>query len=101
MHHLKERTAIQTSGFTCQWRKKSDGEPEIAELEVQGEPVQDDRMYVCAANDYLVGEAKRYLGMEISQPVFLRETLYAVVERAVRNAKKISSRIEQRIREIQ
>jgi 2',3'-cyclic-nucleotide 2'-phosphodiesterase (5'-nucleotidase family) len=100
LHHLKERTAIQTSGFTCRWRKKSNSDPEIVELNVQGEPVRDDRMYICAASDYLIGEARRYLGMEILQPIFLEQTLYTVVEGAVRNSKTISSRIEHRIREI-
>lgn len=91
LYHLKERTAIQTAGISCRWKKAADGDIEIVSLEVQGNPIDDDRMYRCAASDFFVGEAKRYIGVEIPQVIFLKQTVFEAVENQVRKAKTISS----------
>lgn len=89
-YHLKQRTAIQTSGIFCQWKRTPEGDVAIQRIEVQGKPVEHKRMYICAASDFFVGEAKRYLGVELSQVVYLPETLFGAVEKKVRQVKVIN-----------
>jgi 2',3'-cyclic-nucleotide 2'-phosphodiesterase (5'-nucleotidase family) len=100
LHLLSKRSSVLTSGLRCRWKKGSDGVPGILKLEAQGRLVEDERMYICAASDYFVGEARRYLGLEVPHPIYLRQTLFAAVEEAARNAKTISSKVEHRIEEV-
>ncbi len=97
---LSPRSSVSISGITCTWKKNAAGEREIVTLEVNGKPIDEGRMYICAASDYFVGEAKRYLGMEILQPIFLKQTVFAALEAAARNNPTIDSKVEHRIQEI-
>jgi 2',3'-cyclic-nucleotide 2'-phosphodiesterase (5'-nucleotidase family) len=99
-YYLTKKPGIQMSGVTCRWRKTSDGGVELLELAVQGKSVDDATMYTCAASDYFIGEAARYIGMTIERPVFLRKTLFEVAQEAARQAKTIVSPIENRIQEV-
>jgi 2',3'-cyclic-nucleotide 2'-phosphodiesterase (5'-nucleotidase family) len=100
LYCLGGRGSISFSGITCKWKKTSGGGPEIIALEVGGKPIVDDRMYICAASDYLVGEAKRYLGVEVLQPTFLKQTVFSALEAGARRAREINSQAEHRIQEI-
>ncbi len=88
-HHLQNRPGIQIVGITCQWKSRHVGELELRNIEVQGRPLQDDGMYICAASDYFVGEARKYIGMDISQVTYLKQTIFDAVEQAVRKEKII------------
>lgn len=100
-HYLEKHPAIQTSGIRCTYRRAADGTPEIVTLSVNGAPVSDKKVYKAAANDYLVSEAKRYLGIEASKPTYTSQTLYKVVEQKMRDEKTIRSEVESRITEAQ
>ena len=100
-HSLVEREALSFSGIACTWKENRDGAPEIVSLHVDGNPVDDERMYSCAASDYFVGEAKRYLGVEVVQPIYLHQTVFAALESAARTAGEIDSKLEHRIQKIQ
>lgn len=97
--YIQERTPIQFSGIKCQWRKNA-GEIEILRLDIQGKPVEDDRFYSAAASDYFVGEAERYLGLEINNAIQLQMNVFDEVRKVVLNTKEIDSKIENRIEEI-
>jgi 2',3'-cyclic-nucleotide 2'-phosphodiesterase (5'-nucleotidase family) len=97
---LAKKSGVQVGGLTCRWRKTADGGAQIEELKIQGRPVDDERSYACASNDYFVGEAPRYLGMTIDRPVFLRQTLFQVAEEAARSAKTIDTPVLNRIQEV-
>lgn len=99
-HYLTKKPGIQMSGLACRWRKTPEGGAEIIELRIQGNPVDESMMYICAASDYFIGEAPRYIGMTIERPVFLRKTLFEVALEAAREQKTIVSIIENRIQEI-
>ncbi len=99
-YSLSKRSAILSTGISCRFHRTADNEVEILDLRVQGRPVEDDGMYVCAANDFLVGDAKRYLGLEIERPVFLKQTVFEAVEKAARKTGVIESTIEHRITEV-
>jgi 5'-nucleotidase / UDP-sugar diphosphatase len=88
-YHLKEHTAIQTSGIYCQWKLTPEGDVDIRRIDVRGKPLEDERVYSCAASDFFVGEAKRYLGLELSQVVYLPETVFGAVEKQARRAQVI------------
>jgi 2',3'-cyclic-nucleotide 2'-phosphodiesterase (5'-nucleotidase family) len=98
MYYLTKKPAIQITGIACKWRKAA-GDVEIMRLEVNGKPIDDGRMYICATSDFFAGQSKEYLGREIERPIFLRETVFDAVEKAVRKAKVISSKIENRFQE--
>jgi 5'-nucleotidase/UDP-sugar diphosphatase len=95
-----QRAAVVFSGLTGRWRRNAAREPEIVSIEVGGKPLDDKRMYICAASDYFVGEAQRYIGMEILQPTYLQQTVFSVLETAARRAAVIESKVENRIQEI-
>lgn len=99
-YFIDRKPAVQTSGIKCRWRKRPDGTGEIVSIEINGKPLSDTRMYVCAASDYLVGEAKRYLGVELRQVIYLKKTVFAAVEEEARKQKVITSTIENRIEEV-
>jgi 2',3'-cyclic-nucleotide 2'-phosphodiesterase (5'-nucleotidase family) len=101
MYYLKRKPAIQITGVRCQWKRAQSGEVEIVQLAVNGQPVNDDKMYICATSDFFAGQSKQYIGMEIGQPIFSNKTVFDVVETAARNARVISSKVEGRFQQIQ
>jgi 2',3'-cyclic-nucleotide 2'-phosphodiesterase (5'-nucleotidase family) len=90
IHCLTKQTAIQFSGLACRWRQKPDGGVEILNLTVGGKPIDEKRMYTCAASDYVVGEARRYIGLQIPRVITLPQTVFEVVENAVREQRVIT-----------
>lgn len=97
--YVERKPAIQMTGLSARWKKSAGGEVRITGIEVQGEAVEDGKMYKCAASDFLVGEAKNYLGIEIEKPYFLGQTVFEAVEKAVRKAKTVRSSIPYKISE--
>jgi 2',3'-cyclic-nucleotide 2'-phosphodiesterase (5'-nucleotidase family) len=100
LHGLKNDDLLQLSGMRIQWRRKTDGTSEIVKMEVGGKPLDEKATYVCAASDYLVGQGKKYLGIEIPQPVFLKQTLFEVAVAAARKTKGLSSKVEGRVQQV-
>jgi 2',3'-cyclic-nucleotide 2'-phosphodiesterase (5'-nucleotidase family) len=100
MYYLTKKPAVQITGVMCQWRRTDGGDIEIVKLEVNGKPADDSRMYICATSDFFAGQSNGYIGREIEQPVFLRQTVFEAVEDAARKAKVIASTVENRFQEI-
>lgn len=100
LHCLKEREGVSFSGITCTWKRNDAHELEIVSMMVDGKPLDDGRMYICAASDYFVGEAKRYIGVEVLQPIYLQQTVFSALESEARKAGEIDSKVEHRIREV-
>ena len=98
---LGQRGSVSFSGLTCRWKKTAAREPEIVTIEVGGKPLDDGRMYICAASDYFVGEAKRYIGVEVLQPTYLQQTVFEALEALARRTQVIDSKVENRIQEVQ
>ena len=101
IHSLKRGGSLSFSGLTCRWKRNAAREPEIVAIDINGKPLDEERMYICAASDYFVGEAKRYIGAEILQPTYLQQTVFTALEAAARKAGEIDSKVENRIQEIQ
>ncbi len=99
-NYIQKGTPIQFSGVKSKYRKVNN-DIEFVEVEIQGKPVDDDKLYKCAANDYFVGEARRYLGMEITKSTQLNLLVFDEVIKAVKKTKIIDAKIENRIIEIQ
>ena len=100
IYYLTKKPAIQMTGMVCQWRRTDGGNIDIVKLEVNGKPADDGTMYSCSTSDFFVGQSKAYMGMEIESPIYLHETMFGAVEKAARQAKVISTRIENRYQEI-
>jgi len=94
---LKEHTGVQTSGIQCTWRKMSDGGIEITTFLVNGKPLDEERSYIGAASDYMMGEAKKYFGIDTPKLIFLNQTVFEAIEKKVRSLKEITSPIENRL----
>jgi 5'-nucleotidase/UDP-sugar diphosphatase len=88
--YLEKRPAIQMTGMTIKWKPGSDGTKELVGVTVDGKPLEEQRMYICAASDFLVGEAERYMGVEIRKPISLQQTVFSAVEKAVRKERRIT-----------
>jgi 2',3'-cyclic-nucleotide 2'-phosphodiesterase (5'-nucleotidase family) len=101
LHGLRNDDPLELSGIRVQWKKKMDGSAEILKMEVGGKPLNEKENYICAASDFLVGQGKKYLGMEIPQAVFLKQTVFEAAEAAARKAKIISTKVEGRIVQVQ
>lgn len=94
---LERHPGIQIAGINCTWRKTGGGKFELTDVEVGGNPLDPDRMYSCAASDFFVGEAKKYLGLEVPKVIYLKQTVFEAVEQAVRQEKTIASKVLYRI----
>ncbi len=99
-YYLNSHPAIQITGVRCQWRRTPAGTADIVNLQVNGKDVDDAQMYICGTSDFFVGQAKHYIGREIERPVYLRETVFDAVEKAVRNAGEVSAKVENRFQEV-
>jgi 2',3'-cyclic-nucleotide 2'-phosphodiesterase/3'-nucleotidase len=97
LYGLQARDPLQTSGLKGTWRKNANGSAEFVTLEVGGTPVDDKKMYVCAASDFMVGQGKKYFGMDVPTPTISRQTLFDAVANEVRKAKVIATKIEGRL----
>jgi 5'-nucleotidase/UDP-sugar diphosphatase len=92
-YDIEKHPAIQIAGTDVRWKADSEGGVESAVISVNGKPLDESRSYSCVASDYFVGEAKRYLGLEINAPIYLRQTLFDVVLAAIRSGKKVTPEV--------
>ncbi|MFH0991130.1 MAG: bifunctional UDP-sugar hydrolase/5'-nucleotidase [bacterium] len=93
--------SIQTSGIICEWKQLEGGEVEIVKLLINGQPFGEAKTYTAAANDYMMGESDRYLGIPTPKLTYTNYTLFETVEKKIRALKSISSHVENRIRKVQ
>lgn len=98
LHSLNNDEAVLFSGIQATIQRLPDGTWNILELSVDGKPLEDDRMYICAASDFMVAQGKKYFGLEIERPIYSRQTVFEAVERAARRARSIAGTVEDRIR---
>lgn len=99
-YYISKRPSIQTSGIKCKW-KRNRGRLEFIEFQINGLPLDETRKYNCVANDYMMKESERYLGIPTPELIYLEETLFSVVERKLKEKKEIYSNIENRISRIE
>ncbi len=100
LHYLKGRPGIIIAGLSCEWRKNASGNVEILRVLINGKPVDERATYTGAASDYLMGEAKRYLGIEAPQLTYTNETMFNAVERIVRALKNVEAKADRPFKEI-
>lgn len=89
LHNIKNHPGIIVTGVECEWKKDASGEPEVVTLLVGGKPLDEKATYTGAASDYVMGESKRYLGIDPPQLTSLNETVFNAVERRVLELKKV------------
>ena len=89
LHNIKDHPGIIVTGVECEWKKDASGAPEIVKLLVGGKPLDDNATYTGAASDYVMGEAKRYLGIEPPKLTFLDETVFKAVEKKILEIKNV------------
>lgn len=94
---LEKHPAIQIAGMSATYSILPDGTVELYDVFVGGKPVEPEKMYKCVASDYMIGEAKRYLGTDIPQPYYLRQTLFEAVEKRIRSLRTIAPEVLSRI----
>jgi 2',3'-cyclic-nucleotide 2'-phosphodiesterase (5'-nucleotidase family) len=97
---LATKSTIQIAGMTAKW-KRLDGGVELLELLVEGAPVDPRREYSCAASDYFIGEAKRYIGLEIDRPIYLNATLFETVLAEFKKQSPVKPTVLYRIQEVE
>ena len=100
VYNIAKKPGIQIAGMSGRWRKRPDGSIEFTSIEIGGKPLDEERSYACAASDFFVGEGKKYLGEEVSMPVYLRSTVFEAVEKIVRARKEIVPRVSDLIEQV-
>jgi 5'-nucleotidase / UDP-sugar diphosphatase len=100
LHALKNRPGIQISGFQCEWKKNEAGDIEIVKLLVGGKPLDENATYTAAASDYMMGEAKRYLGVDAPPLTYVNQTMFEAVLKVVLGMKTIELKTERPFSEI-
>ncbi len=98
---LERHPAIQIAGISARYRRHPDGGVEVFDVRIGEGSLDAEKMYKCAASDYMIGEAKRYLGTDVGQPYYLPQTLFEAVEKRIRSLRTIEPRVLSRIDEQQ
>jgi hypothetical protein len=84
-----QREPILLAGVTGEWSGGTGGVVELHDLRIGGKPIDPAKEYICTANDYIIGEAPRYLGMTMPGVIYSGLTLFATVEEAIRKDREI------------
>jgi 2',3'-cyclic-nucleotide 2'-phosphodiesterase (5'-nucleotidase family) len=98
--YINEHPHIQTSGIECEWRRKLDGSIIFVTFFINGKPLDENKVYIGAANDYMMGESNKYLGIEMPKLTSVNVTMFAVVENKLLETKEVSSVVEHRIKHV-
>jgi 2',3'-cyclic-nucleotide 2'-phosphodiesterase (5'-nucleotidase family) len=101
LHMIKDHPGAQVSGIQCDWKKGAHGEIEIVKLLVGGKPLHENATYTGAASDYMMGEAKRYLGIDAPPLTYVKETMFEGVLKVVVGMKTIELKPERPFSEIE
>lgn len=101
LHSLNNDEAVLFSGVHATVKRLPDNTWSILDMTVSGMPVEEERMYTCAASDFMVAQAKKYFGLEVERPIYSRLTVFQAVEREARKTGSIAGTVEDRIRIIQ
>jgi 2',3'-cyclic-nucleotide 2'-phosphodiesterase (5'-nucleotidase family) len=96
-YYVTKKPAILIAGINGECTMQVDGNVEFRKITVQGKPLVADRSYICTASDYFMGEAKRYLGFEVQPVIYLHQTLFETVEKAIREDKIIVPHVKDRL----
>lgn len=83
-YYLDKHPAIVMTGISARWKPDDAGRPVLEDVKVGERPLDLRTMYTCAASDFFIGEAEKYLGMKIERFNTSRVTLFSAVENAVR-----------------
>ncbi len=98
LHSLQNDEAVLFSGVQATIKRGPDKTWLILDMSVGGKPVENQRLYTCAASDFMVAQAKKYFGLEIQQPIYSRMTVFQAVEAKAREVRSIAGNVEDRIR---
>jgi 2',3'-cyclic-nucleotide 2'-phosphodiesterase (5'-nucleotidase family) len=98
--NIAKNPHIQIAGMSGTWKQLSDGGVRFTSIIIGGNELDDEMTYPCAASDYLVGEARRYLGIELPQPIFLRQTVFESIVAAVRREGSIMPAVKYHIEQV-
>lgn len=96
---LEKHPAVQVAGMSGTFTRHPDGTVELHEVSIGGKAVEEEKLYKCAASDYMIGEARRYFGRDVAQPYYLRQTLFEAVEKRIRSLRTVNPEVLSRIEE--
>jgi len=100
-HYINKHSRIQTSGIKCEWRKNLDGSIEFLTFLINSKPLDENRVYIGAASDFMIGEAMEYFGLDIHNATSTNLTVFFAVENKLITLKEIRSGIENRIKRVE
>ena len=100
LHMIKDHPGALISGVECEWRKNEAGGVEIVNLLVGKKLLDDHATYTAAASDYMMGEAKRYLGIDAPQQTYMETTVFDAVLKVVTAMKTIELKADKPFKEI-
>ncbi|HTY35761.1 MAG TPA: bifunctional UDP-sugar hydrolase/5'-nucleotidase [Bacteroidota bacterium] len=99
-HLIQARPGMIISGVQCDYKRDASGAVEIVNLTVAGKPVDAGATYTAAASDYVMGEAKRYLGIDAPKLTDTGETVFNAILKLVVARKTIELNAERPFNEV-
>ncbi|MDI6767081.1 MAG: bifunctional UDP-sugar hydrolase/5'-nucleotidase [Bacteroidota bacterium] len=93
------RSSLDLSGLECKW-KRINGEVTIITLMVNGQEVNDDKVYTCGTIDYVINQGERYLDMVPSDVTNSKTLLFDALVDKIKKEKNVKGLLENRFLEI-
>jgi 2',3'-cyclic-nucleotide 2'-phosphodiesterase (5'-nucleotidase family) len=87
--YLDKHPAVVMTGLTARWKRDNAGAAVLEDVEVEGKPIDPQAGYICAASDFFVGEAEKYIGMKIEHFSTSSVTMFSAIENAVIHEKTL------------
>ncbi len=82
--YIEKHPAIVMTGISGGWTKDKAGVIQFDDIKIGDAALDEQTMYTCAASDFFVGEAEKYIGMQINNATTSNTTLFSAVEQAIR-----------------
>ncbi len=95
---VRTRSQIHLAGINATWASGPDSTIVLRDVRINGNPVDTSRAYSCVASDYFIGEAERYIGIVPRDVIFLKRTLFEVVEQRIRDDHDITPEVRPALR---
>jgi 2',3'-cyclic-nucleotide 2'-phosphodiesterase (5'-nucleotidase family) len=81
----RDHGILQLSGVRYKWRRKGEKDAEVVEVTVGGKPLDREKTYLCATNEYLLFEqAGKYFGKEPRERKKLTTMIVQALEQALK-----------------
>jgi 2',3'-cyclic-nucleotide 2'-phosphodiesterase (5'-nucleotidase family) len=92
---------MQLSGASYKFSSKVGESPKLIDVKVGGQPLDDNKLYFVATNSFLASGGDKYFSFKKGRDIKIHDSLRQVIIDGLKRIKKLTSKIEKRIIEIE